>query len=159
MHDPTSRHLSSVWIQKLHTEKRLQVDKRHINAYSCFGRLLLHFYAGVQDDDRHVLDEAIEIVLDYFVEVQCRLQYPNLVTAATVAESVRTVKSIRTSGFGVIHGVPSAASELTDVIARLKEKYAEEAIRAVWKKGVKDAKARDTSENDVDSDSERKTNQ
>ena len=64
-----------------------------------------------------------------------------------------------TSGFGVIHGVPSAAPEVTDVITRLKEKHAEEAIRAIWKQGVKDGKARDTSENDVDSDSERKSNQ
>ena len=75
IHDPTERHISPVWKQNLHNhEKQLQTsDKCHINTYSCFARLLLYFYARVQDNEQHAVDEAIELDLDYFVEVQCRL--------------------------------------------------------------------------------------
>ncbi len=63
VHDPTVSHISLDWKRKLHDhDKQLQVsDKRHINAYSCFDGLLLHFYARVQDDERYPVDEAIEL--------------------------------------------------------------------------------------------------
>jgi hypothetical protein len=63
-----------------------------------------------------------------------------MATVATVTGSVRTAKYLRTVGLGVIHGIPSAAPELTDLIARLHEKHVEESIRAIWKQGAKDTK-------------------
>ena len=75
MHDPTASHISPAWKQNLHNHETQQQDsdKRHLNTYSCFARLLLYFYARVQDNEQHAVDEAIELDLDYFVEVQCRL--------------------------------------------------------------------------------------
>jgi hypothetical protein len=96
MHDPTASHISPAWKQNLHNHEKQQQDsdKRHINTYSCFAHLLLIFYTRVQNNERHTVDEAIELALDYFVEVQCRLQYPNMTTAPTVTARVRTTKFV-----------------------------------------------------------------
>jgi hypothetical protein len=75
-----SRHTSSVWrvITGKYDKILPERDRIHINTHSCIARLLLHFYDRVQDaHERDCLDEAIQLVLDFFADIQTRLQYPS----------------------------------------------------------------------------------
>jgi hypothetical protein len=41
-------------------------------------RLLLHFYERIQDVHEHeTVDEVVQLVLDYFTDMQVRLTYPS----------------------------------------------------------------------------------
>ena len=90
---------------------RLHVVVGSAPEYSCFAHLLIHFYVRIQDNERYDVDDVIELVLDYFAEVQCRVKYP-MVTAEKVAAILRTAKYMSTTGLGDIHGIPCAAPEL-----------------------------------------------
>jgi hypothetical protein len=130
-HVPLSRHTSSAWKSKIvKYDKILQVpDRNHINTYLCIARLLLHFYERIQDtQERHAVDEAIELVLDFFADIQARLQYPSSPDIASkISVCVRASRRLRSTGLGSIQGIPSAAPELTDMITCL-EKLAEESF-------------------------------
>jgi hypothetical protein len=78
-HDPQSRHTSSAWRASIGKYDKIlpERDRIHINTHSCIARLLLHFYERVQDaHERDFLDEDIQLVLDFFADIQARLQYP-----------------------------------------------------------------------------------
>ena len=108
-HDPKSRHTSPDWKHNMITHaKSLQLsDNHHVNTYSCITLLLLHFYTHIRDtNDRDDVDETIELVLDCFSDIQTRLQYPSDITVKVVV-CVRTVKHMRNTDLGSIHGIPS----------------------------------------------------
>jgi hypothetical protein len=75
-HDPQSRHTSSAWRASIGKYDKILAERDgiHINTHSCIARLLLHFYERVQDaHERDCLDEAIQLVLDFFTDIQARL--------------------------------------------------------------------------------------
>jgi len=102
-------------------------------------RLLLHFYDRIQDThERDAIDEAIQLVLDFFADVQARLQYPSSPEIVSkISACVRATKHLRSTGLGSIQGIPSAAPELTDFITRLHEKLAEESFRSIYREETK----------------------
>ena len=56
-----TRHLSSVWIQKLDNpfaKNLLSSDSLDVNVLSCISRLLLHFYPRIDTDERGHVDET-----------------------------------------------------------------------------------------------------
>jgi hypothetical protein len=155
--DPPSRHTSSVWRASIGKYDKIlpERDRIHINTHSSIARLLLHFYDRVQDaHERDCLDEDIQLVLDFFADIQTRLQYPSSPEIASkISQCVRATRHLQNAGLGSIQGIPSASPELTGFITRLYEKVAEESFRSIFKDGAKTAKASDTDDYDV----ERKT--
>ena len=77
-------------------------------------RLLLHFYPHIQDTERQVVDETVELILGVFADIQTRLAFPSGVSDKVV-QSINTQRSLLTADTGVIHGIPSALSELTSL--------------------------------------------
>ena len=156
-HDPQSRHISSAWKASIVKYDKIlpERDRNHINTYSCIARLLLHFYERVQDaHERDCIDEAIQLVLDFFADIQTRLQYPSSPEIASkISQCVRATRHMQNAGLGSIQGIPSASPELTGLITRLTEKLAEESFRSIFKEGAKTTKAAETDDYDV----ERKT--
>jgi hypothetical protein len=153
-HDPQSRHTSSAW--KASSGKYDDIlperDRIHINSYSCIARLLLHFYERVQDaNERECLDEAIQLVLDFFPDIQTRLQYPSSPEIASkISQCVRATRHLQNAGLGSIQGIPSASPELTGLITRFHEKITEESFRSIFKGDAKTAKASETDDYDVE---------
>jgi hypothetical protein len=79
-YDPLSRHTSPAWKSNIvkYDKILLERDRNHINTHSCIALLLLHFYNRIEDaHERDAVDEAIELVLDFFADIQARLQYPS----------------------------------------------------------------------------------
>ena len=153
-HDPQSRHISSAWKASIVKYDKIlpERDRNHINTYSCIARLLLHFYERVQDaHERDCIDEAIQLVLDFFADIQTRLQYPSSPEIASkISQCVRATRHLQNAGLGSIQGIPSASPELTGFITRLHEKVAEESFRSIFKDGAKTAKASETDDYDVE---------
>jgi hypothetical protein len=153
-HDPQSRHTSSAWRASIGKYDKIlpERDRIHINTHSCIARLLLHFYERVQDaHERDCLDEAIQLVLDFFADIQTRLQYPSSPEIASkISQCVRATRHLQNAGLGSIQGIPSASPELTGFITRLHEKVAEESFRSIFKDGAKTAKASETDDYDVE---------
>jgi hypothetical protein len=153
-HDPQSRHTSPAW--KANAGKYDNIlserDRIHINSYSCIARLLLHFYERVQDvNERDCLDEAIQLVLDFFADIQTRLQYPSSPDIASkISQCVRATRHLQQAGLGSIQGIPSASPELTGLITRFHEKIAEESFRSIFKGGAKTSKASETDDYEVE---------
>jgi hypothetical protein len=153
-YDPQSRHTSSAW--KVSTEKYDNIlperDRIHVNSYSCIARLFLHFYERVQDaHERHCLDEDIQLVLDFFADIQTRLQYPSSPEIVSkISQCVRATRNLQHAGLGSIQGIPSASPELTGLITRFHEKIAEESFRSIFRGGAKTAKASETDDYDVE---------
>ena len=61
VHCTCTRHLSSVWIQKLDNpfaKNLLSSDSLDVNVLSCISRLLLHFYPRIDTDERGHVDET-----------------------------------------------------------------------------------------------------
>jgi hypothetical protein len=156
-HDPQSRHTSSTWKASAGKYDNIlqERDRVHINSYSCIARLLLHFYERVQDaNERDCLDEAIQLVLDFFADIQTRLQYPSSPEIASkISQCVRATRHLQNAGLGSIQGIPSASPELTGLITRFHEKIAEESFRSIFKGGATTAKVSETDDYEV----ERKT--
>jgi hypothetical protein len=111
----------------------------------------LHFYDRIQDThERDAIDEAIQLVLDFFADIQARLQYPSSPEIVSkISACVRATKHLRSTGLGSIQGIPSAAPELTDFITRLHEKLAEESFRSIYREEAKTARAAETDDYDV----------
>jgi hypothetical protein len=153
-HDPQSRHTSSVWRVSIGKYDKIlaERDRIHINTHSCIARLLLHFYERVQDaHERDCLDEAIQLVLDFFVDIQTRLQYPSSPEITSkISQCVRATRHLQNAGLGSIQGIPSASPELTGFITRLYEKVAEESFRSIFKDGAKTAMASEADDYDVE---------
>jgi hypothetical protein len=118
-------------------------------------RLLLHFYDRVQDvHEPDCIDEAIQLVLDFFTDIQTRLQYPSSPEIASkISQCVRATRHLQNAGLGSIQGILSVSPEVTGFITRLHEKIAEESFRSIFKDGGKTSKAVETDDYDV----ERKT--
>jgi hypothetical protein len=112
----------------------------------------LHFYERVQDaNDRDCLDEAIQLVLDFFADIQTRLQYPSSPEIASkISKCVRATRHLQNAGLGSIQGIPSASPELTGLITRFHEKIAEESFRSIFKGGAKTSKVSETDDYDVE---------
>jgi hypothetical protein len=121
------------------TKILLEKDRNHINTHSCIERLLLHFYNRIEDAHQcDAVDETIELVLDFFPDIQARLQYPSSPEIVSkISVCVRASRRLRSTGLGSIQGIPSVAPELTDMITRLHEKLAEESFRSINKEGTK----------------------
>ena len=157
LHDPNFRHTSPTWKANIvkYDKILLERDRNHINTYSCIARLWLHFYDRIQDThEREAVDEAIELVLDFFADIQARLQYPSAPEIASkISACVRASRLLRSTGLGSIQGIPSAVPELTDMITRLHEKLAEESFRSIYKEGAKTTRSLETEDFDL----ERKT--
>jgi hypothetical protein len=119
-HDPLSGHTSSTWKSKfVKHDKILQMpDRNHIKTYSCIGPLLWYFYERIQDTQEcHAVDETIELVLDFFTDIQTQLQYPSSPDIASkISECVRASRRLRSTVLGSIQGIPSVAPELTDMM-------------------------------------------
>jgi hypothetical protein len=135
-HDPLPRHTSPSWKTNIvkYDKILLERDRNHINTHSCIERLLLHFYNRIEDaHERDAVDEDIELVLDFFADIQARLQYPSSPEIVSkISVCVRASRHRRSTGLDSIQGIPSAASELTDMITRLHEKLAEESFRSIY---------------------------
>jgi hypothetical protein len=153
-HDPQSRHTSSAWKASAGKYDNIlpERDRIHINSYSCIACLLLHFYERVQDaNERDCLDEAIQLVLDFFADIQTRLEYPSSPEIASkISQCVRATRHLQHAGLGSIQGIPSASPELTGLITRFHEKIAEESFRSIFKGGAKTSKASETDDYDVE---------
>jgi len=69
-----TRHLSAAWIHNFNSSlaKNLEPsDMRDANVISCISRLLLHFYSRLSDSEaREAVDEAVELVLGVFADIQ-----------------------------------------------------------------------------------------
>ena len=87
-------------------------------------RLLLHFYPHIQDTERQVVDETVELILGVFADIQTRLAFPSGVSDKVV-QSINTQRSLLTADTGVIHGIPSVMSELTSLTHEFK-------VETVW---------------------------
>jgi hypothetical protein len=128
-HDPLSRHTSPVWKANIvkYDKILLEPDRNHINTHSYIARLLLHFYNRIEDTHEcDTVDETIELVLDFFADIQARLQYPSSPEIASkISSCVHTSRRLRSTGLVSIHGIPSVAPELTDMITCLHENLAE----------------------------------
>jgi hypothetical protein len=75
-HDPLSLQTSPSWKANIvkYDKILLERDRNHINTHSCIARLLLHFYNRIEDaHERDVVDVAIELVLDFFADIQARI--------------------------------------------------------------------------------------
>jgi hypothetical protein len=98
-HDPQSRHTTSAWKASIgkYDKILLERDRIHINTHSCIARLLLHFYDRVQDaHERDCIDEAIQLVLDFFADIQTRLQYPSSPEIASkISQCVRATRHLQ----------------------------------------------------------------
>ncbi len=113
--------------------------KQTFNTHSCIVHLLLPFYNRIEDaHERDAVDEAIELVLDFFADIQARLQYPSSPEIASkISVCFRASRRLLSTGLGSIQGIPSEAPELTDMITCLHEKLAEESFRSIYKEGAK----------------------
>ena len=155
-HCQRTRHLSEAWIHNFNSSLAKNLDPsdmRDANVLSCISCLLLHFYSRFSDSEaREAVDEAVELVLGVFADIQARLMFPPD-AAATVVQSVKTQRHLSTAGAGAIHGIPAALPELTSLVSHMHEKLAEDAFRATMKGHAKPAKA---SDNDTDIELERK---
>jgi hypothetical protein len=153
-HDPQSRHTSPAWKANVGKYDNIlsERDRIHINTYSCIARLLLHFYERVQDtNERDCLDEDIQLVLDFFADIQTRLQYPSSPEIVSkISQCVRATRHLQQAGLGSFQGIPSASPELTGLITRFHEKIAEESFRSIFKGGAKTSKASETDDYDVE---------
>jgi len=146
-HCQRTRHLSAVWIHNFNSylAKNLEPeDRRDTNVLSCISRLLLHFYSRLSDgESREAVDEALELILGVFADIQARLMFPPD-AAVTVVQSVKTQRYLTTAGAGDIHGIPAVLPERTSLVSHMHEKLAEDAFRATMKGNAKAAKVSDT---------------
>ncbi len=105
---------------------------------------MLHFYSRLSDgESREAVDEAVELILSVFADIQAHLMFPPD-AAATVVQSVKTQRHLTTTGAGSIHGIPAALPELTSLVSHMHEKLAEDTFRTTMKGNAKAAKASDT---------------
>jgi hypothetical protein len=100
---------------------------------------LLHFYNRIEDaHECDVVEEVIELVLDFFADIQARLQYPSSPEITSkISVCVRASRHLRSTGLVSMQGIPSVTPELTDMITRLHEKLVEESFRSIYKEGAK----------------------
>ena len=144
LYEPALRHTSAAWKQNMTTYAKIlpPPDRRHINTYSSMARALLLFHERVHNtSESDFIDECIQLVLDFFADIQARLQYPAVPDIPVkVSACVRTSRNLCATGFGSIQGIPSASLELSDFISRLHEKLAEEVFRSIYKEGAKTAR-------------------
>jgi hypothetical protein len=106
----------------------------------------------VQDEhERDFLDEDIQLVLDFFADIQARMQYPSSPEIASkISQCVRATKHLQNAVLGSIQGIPSASPELTGLITRFHEKITEESFRSIFRGGAKTVKASETDDYDVE---------
>ncbi len=115
-------------------------DRHQVNVLSYVTRdiLLLQSRAKVSSEERDCIEETIEIILEELEEIQVRLQFHPEV-AKKISESLKTTTGSRRSSVGHIFGVPAASSELTSLVCRVQEKFAEEAIHNIYSNSVEKA--------------------